>query len=180
MLHTTEGAERGALAKLSRDGEAHYLVGRSGTVYRIVDKARIAAHAGRSMWEGHQNLDRSALAVEVVGGDGDGPLVERALEGGFERELFGDDAARRLGEQGPHSLTGVDAARDGERAWWRVFGGGSARGVGCCDRRGVGVGGVEPGFGVRPGGGAADQCSRGEGGSGDDADEAAALGAVWR
>ena len=67
VLHTTEGAERGALAKLSREGEAHYLVGKNGTVHRVVDKTRIAAHAGRSMWEGRRNLDRHAVAIEVAG-----------------------------------------------------------------------------------------------------------------
>lgn len=67
VLHTTEGAERGALEKLAREGEAHYLVGRDGTVHRVVDKRKIATHAGRSMWEGRANLDEHALGVEVVG-----------------------------------------------------------------------------------------------------------------
>lgn len=67
VLHTTEGAERGSLAKLSRDGEAHYLVGQDGSVFRIVDRTKIATHAGRSMWEGRVNLDEHAVGVEVVG-----------------------------------------------------------------------------------------------------------------
>ncbi len=67
ILHTTEGAGRGALAKLRREGEAHYLVRRSGLVHRIIDKHRIATHAGRSMWNGHQNLDEHAIGIEIVG-----------------------------------------------------------------------------------------------------------------
>lgn len=67
VLHTTEGAERGSLEKLARDGEAHYAVGRDGTVHRIVDRTKIAAHAGRSMWNGHTNLDQHSLGIEVVG-----------------------------------------------------------------------------------------------------------------
>lgn len=67
VLHTTEGAERGSLAKLAKDGEAHYLVGADGTVHRLVDRHRIAAHAGRSMWDGHANIDEYALGIEVVG-----------------------------------------------------------------------------------------------------------------
>lgn len=67
VLHTTEGAERGALLKLARDGEAHYLVGRTGQVYRIVDRRKVAFHAGVSMWNGATNIDKMSLAVEVVG-----------------------------------------------------------------------------------------------------------------
>lgn len=67
VLHTTEGAERGALYKLSKDGEAHYLVGKDGTVHRIVDRRRIATHAGRSMWEGRQDIDRYAIGIEIAG-----------------------------------------------------------------------------------------------------------------
>lgn len=67
LLHTTEGAERGSLEKLSREGEAHYLVGKRGTVYRIVDRSKIATHAGRSMWEARSNIDEHAIGIEVAG-----------------------------------------------------------------------------------------------------------------
>ncbi|MEM6368944.1 MAG: peptidoglycan recognition family protein [Myxococcota bacterium] len=67
VLHTTEGASRGALAKLRRDGEAHYLVTETGRVLRIIDKDRVAYHAGTSMWRGQRNLDRISLGIEVAG-----------------------------------------------------------------------------------------------------------------
>ncbi|MGF1510993.1 MAG: N-acetylmuramoyl-L-alanine amidase [Myxococcota bacterium] len=67
VLHTTEGASRGALKKLKRSGEAHYLVDELGRVYRIVDKNRVAYHAGTSMWAGTRNLDRHSLGIEVAG-----------------------------------------------------------------------------------------------------------------
>lgn len=67
VLHTTEGAAKGALGKLRKNGEAHYLVTRNGTVFRIVDKDRVAYHAGRSMWGGHQDLDQVSVGIEVVG-----------------------------------------------------------------------------------------------------------------
>ena len=67
ILHTTEGAEKGALEKLSRDGEAHYLIGKDGTVYRIVNRRKVAAHTGLAMWEGRTNLDEYALSIEVAG-----------------------------------------------------------------------------------------------------------------
>ncbi len=67
ILHTTEGALAGSLEKLRRNGEAHYLVGPDGHVYRIVHRDRVAWHAGRSMWEGRTNLDMIAIGIEVVG-----------------------------------------------------------------------------------------------------------------
>ena len=67
VLHTTEGGTAGALEKLRRLGEAHYLVGEDGVIYRIMDRRRVAMHAGRSMWEGTTNLDEHSIGVEVTG-----------------------------------------------------------------------------------------------------------------
>ena len=67
VLHTTEGEETGSLHKVQRLGETHYFVGATGKVYRIIDKDRIATHAGRSMWQGHSVIDNYSIAIEVVG-----------------------------------------------------------------------------------------------------------------
>jgi N-acetylmuramoyl-L-alanine amidase len=67
ILHTTEGEEEGSLRKIVRFGEAHYCVSLSGKVYRIIDKAKIAKHAGRSMWEGRSNIDNYSIGIEVIG-----------------------------------------------------------------------------------------------------------------
>jgi N-acetylmuramoyl-L-alanine amidase len=67
VLHTTEGEEAGSLHKVQQRGEAHYFVGLSGKVYRIIDRDKIATHAGRSMWQGHSNIDNYSLGIEVVG-----------------------------------------------------------------------------------------------------------------
>ncbi len=67
VLHTTEGAEAGSLDKVWRRGETHYFVTPDGRVLRIIDRAKIATHAGRSMWEGHCNIDDYAIGIEVVG-----------------------------------------------------------------------------------------------------------------
>jgi len=67
VLHTTEGKEEGSLNKLVRYGEAHYFVALSGKIYRIIDKSKIATHAGRSMWEGRSTLDNYSLGIEVSG-----------------------------------------------------------------------------------------------------------------
>lgn len=67
ILHTTEAATEGSIRSLSRQGEAHYLVDPAGRIYRIIDKRKVAAHAGRSLWDGRTNLDNHSLGIEVVG-----------------------------------------------------------------------------------------------------------------
>lgn len=67
ILHTTEGAEKGSLNKLCERGEAHYCVTADGTVYRIVERDREAFHAGRSMWNKKEDVDKFSIGIEVVG-----------------------------------------------------------------------------------------------------------------
>ena len=67
LLHTTEGPGKGSLEKLHRYGEAHYMVDTDGVVYRIIDRRRVAMHAGRSMWDGLTSLDDYAIGIEVAG-----------------------------------------------------------------------------------------------------------------
>jgi N-acetylmuramoyl-L-alanine amidase len=67
VLHTTEGEEAGSLRKIVTHGEAHYCVTTSGLVYRIVDSAKIATHAGRSMWEERSPIDNHSVGIEVIG-----------------------------------------------------------------------------------------------------------------
>ncbi len=67
ILHTTEGSARGALEKLSANGECHYVVDTNGRIYAIIDKTRVAYHAGLSMWNGKTGLDSIAVGIEIVG-----------------------------------------------------------------------------------------------------------------
>ena len=67
VLHTTEAHARSSLNKLRERGEAHYCVPEDGTVYRIVDRDRVAFHAGRSMWNGKEDCDEYSVGIEVVG-----------------------------------------------------------------------------------------------------------------
>ncbi len=67
VLHTTEGEEAGSLHKVRKNGEAHYLVCTDGRIYRIIERRKIATHAGRSMWQGRSNIDNYAIGIEVVG-----------------------------------------------------------------------------------------------------------------
>lgn len=67
ILHTTEGSSIGSLKRITKYGLAHYVVDVDGTVYRAIEKNRIAKHAGRSMWNGKRNIDNYSLGIEVVG-----------------------------------------------------------------------------------------------------------------
>src|SRR5690606_25227781 len=44
-----------------------YLVDIDGVVTRIIQRDRIAMHAGRSMWNGKTNLDNISVGIEIVG-----------------------------------------------------------------------------------------------------------------
>lgn len=67
VLHTTEGPKKGSLKKVHENGETHYFVDTGGRIYRIVDRRRVALHAGRSMWNGRTDLDNCSIGIEVVG-----------------------------------------------------------------------------------------------------------------
>ena len=67
VLHTTEAPAKSSLNKLSERGEAHYCVTEEGFVYRIVDRDREAFHAGRSMWNGKEDVDKFSIGIECVG-----------------------------------------------------------------------------------------------------------------
>lgn len=67
ILHTTEGGDRSSLDRIKRRGLAHYVVMRDGRVHRVIRRQKVALHAGRSMWDGVQNLDRRSIGIEVVG-----------------------------------------------------------------------------------------------------------------
>lgn len=67
ILHTTEGGDRSSLRRVRQRGLAHYLVLRDGRIHRVIKRKKVALHAGRSMWNGVQNLDRRTIGIEVVG-----------------------------------------------------------------------------------------------------------------
>ena len=67
VLHTTEAPAKSSLNKLCERGEAHYCVTEEGRVYRIVDRDREAFHAGRSMWNGKEDVDKRSIGIECVG-----------------------------------------------------------------------------------------------------------------
>jgi N-acetyl-anhydromuramyl-L-alanine amidase AmpD len=67
ILHTTEGSAKGALSKVTQNGECHYFVDTNGDIYRVISRDRVAFHAGRSMWSGRTGIDDYSIGIEVVG-----------------------------------------------------------------------------------------------------------------
>lgn len=67
ILHTTEAPARSSLNKLSDRGECHFCVTEEGRIYRIIDRDREAFHAGRSMWNGKEDVDKFSIGIECVG-----------------------------------------------------------------------------------------------------------------
>ena len=67
VLHTTEAPARSSLNKLSDRGEAHFCVTEVGQIFAIVDRDREAFHAGRSMWNGREDVDKFSIGIECVG-----------------------------------------------------------------------------------------------------------------
>lgn len=88
VLHTTEAPAKSSLNKLSDRGEAHFCVTEEGRVYRIVDRDREAFHAGRSMWNGKEDVDKFSIGIECVGyHDKPMPAVQLAAIRDLVKEL---------------------------------------------------------------------------------------------
>ena len=88
VLHTTEAPARSSLNKVSDRGECHYCVTEVGQIYRIVDRDREAFHAGRSMWQGAEDVDKFSIGIECVGKHNEAmPLVQLAAIRDLVREL---------------------------------------------------------------------------------------------
>jgi len=61
---TVEQAIR-TLTDPAREVSAHYLVGRDGIIYQLVDERARAWHAGKSQWGSDTDLNSSSLGIEL-------------------------------------------------------------------------------------------------------------------
>ena len=76
VLHYTEMPLDGSLEILRDDRRpnrvsAHYVLAEDGTLYRLVPEDRVAWHAGRSHWRGHEALNATSIGIEIVNLHGD-------------------------------------------------------------------------------------------------------------
>ena len=67
--YTGMQSERESLKKLCNSKSkvsSHYLINRSGKIYRLVNDNRTAWHAGKSCWGKYKNLNKSSIGIELV------------------------------------------------------------------------------------------------------------------
>lgn len=83
ILHHTGSESAGrALATLTdpvRMVSAHYLVGRDGRIYYLVDELARAWHAGESYWGGSRDLNSASIGIELDN-NGAEPYPEAQIE----------------------------------------------------------------------------------------------------
>ena len=69
ILHQTSSDDAAralrTLTNPDRAVSAHYLVGRDGLIYRLVDENKRAWHAGASFWGGQTDLNSSSIGIEL-------------------------------------------------------------------------------------------------------------------
>jgi N-acetylmuramoyl-L-alanine amidase len=68
LHHTTNETAARALATLTNpalDVSAHYLVGRDGRLYQLVDERMRAWHAGASNWGGVTDMNSASIGIEL-------------------------------------------------------------------------------------------------------------------
>jgi N-acetylmuramoyl-L-alanine amidase len=64
-MHDAESAIR-RLTDPEAKVSAHYLIAEDGTVLRMVDEAKRAWHAGRSLWRGITDVNSASVGIEIV------------------------------------------------------------------------------------------------------------------
>jgi len=80
--HTSNSSAEPALNVLTnreRKVSAHYLIGRDGKLFRLVDEAARAWHAGESYWGGQSDINSASIGIELDN-DGFEPFVEAQIE----------------------------------------------------------------------------------------------------
>lgn len=75
VIHATgKGGLDAALSWLCKPGSgvsAHFVIGKDGTIYRLVAESEKAWHAGESKWGGRDRVNEFSIGIELVN-DNDG------------------------------------------------------------------------------------------------------------
>ena len=67
--YTGMQSERESLIRLCNPKfkvSCHYLIGRNGSIYRMVKENDVAWHAGKSCWGKYKNLNKNSIGIELV------------------------------------------------------------------------------------------------------------------
>jgi len=83
ILHDTsnDNIERPlkTLTDPAREVSAHFLIGRDGTLYQLIDENRRAWHAGQSYWGGLTDLNSASIGIELDN-TGEEPYAEPQMD----------------------------------------------------------------------------------------------------
>jgi N-acetylmuramoyl-L-alanine amidase len=70
MVHYTAMADaiaaRDWLCTPEAEVSAHYVLGRDGTLWQLVDEAMRAWHAGKGVWQGCEDVNSASVGIELV------------------------------------------------------------------------------------------------------------------
>ena len=82
LHHTSEASAEESLRVLTdwaRGVSAHYLIGRDGRIFDLVDEKARSWHAGESYWGGNRDLNSASIGIELDN-DGREPYQEAQIE----------------------------------------------------------------------------------------------------
>jgi hypothetical protein len=66
-LRVVSKGKRLSAGRRTQGGHTHYVIGRDGRTYRILDRRYEADHAGLSMWNGETDISKISIGIELVG-----------------------------------------------------------------------------------------------------------------
>ena len=99
ILHYTGAANAGHALRTQTDPlsmvSAHYLIGRDGRIYALVDEHARAWHAGVSGWGGNRDVNSASIGIEL---DNDGADPAAAI-GAFKLHFAPDGDPRQLTDE---------------------------------------------------------------------------------
>ncbi len=110
---------------------SHYVVDTNGDIYRLVDEALVAWHAGLSWWRDARSLNATSIGIEIVNLDGNEhayPPAQQTAVIALCREILGRHPSIRPRNVVAHSDIAPQRKNDpGTLFFWRAL---AANGVG--------------------------------------------------
>ena len=80
LHHTVSDSPADTIAAFNAgDVSSHYIVGKDGDVYKVVEEEKRAWHAGKSNWENRSALNDTSIGIEIVN-TGDEPFSDAQVD----------------------------------------------------------------------------------------------------